>query len=153
MALALGMIGALSIVRFRNPVKSPAELSIYFIYIVIGVSSGVDVKYALLIWGVAMVAPFLVMGIDFILKALGRNAVDIHQGFVGHFQIQVPLEDVLASAGLNGDHILSIHETESEDSKITNLSIKILNQADFLTTSGRLTKCGPITSSSLQQSF
>ena len=31
LALSLGMIGALSIVLFRNPVKNPAELSIYFV--------------------------------------------------------------------------------------------------------------------------
>ena len=29
-ALSLGMVGALSIVRFRNPVRSPLELSVYF---------------------------------------------------------------------------------------------------------------------------
>ena len=31
-ALSLGMVGALSIVRFRNPVRSPLELSVYFRY-------------------------------------------------------------------------------------------------------------------------
>ena len=30
LALSLGMIGALSIVRFRNPVKNPLELVIFF---------------------------------------------------------------------------------------------------------------------------
>jgi len=54
LALSLGMIGALSIVRFRNPVKSPSELSIYFIYIVIGVSAGVKLEYSIIIWGVAL---------------------------------------------------------------------------------------------------
>ena len=34
LALSLGMIGALSIVRFRNPVKSPLELVIYFALII-----------------------------------------------------------------------------------------------------------------------
>ena len=28
-ALSLGMVGALSIVRFRNPVRSPLELTVY----------------------------------------------------------------------------------------------------------------------------
>ena len=32
-ALSLGMVGALSIVRFRNPVRSPTELTAYFILI------------------------------------------------------------------------------------------------------------------------
>ena len=37
-ALSLGMIGALSIVRFRHPVKSPLELVVYFLLLTIGVS-------------------------------------------------------------------------------------------------------------------
>ena len=35
-ALSLGMIGALSIVRFRHPVKSALELIIYFDLITVG---------------------------------------------------------------------------------------------------------------------
>ena len=31
-ALSLGMVGALSIVRFRTPVKNPSELVIYFLF-------------------------------------------------------------------------------------------------------------------------
>jgi uncharacterized membrane protein YhiD involved in acid resistance len=42
LALSLGMIGALSIVRFRNPVKSPLELVIYFALITIGISMGAN---------------------------------------------------------------------------------------------------------------
>ena len=37
-ALSLGMIGALSIVRFRNPVKNPLELVIYFALVTIGIA-------------------------------------------------------------------------------------------------------------------
>ena len=37
-ALSLGMVGALSIVRFRHPVKSPLELALYFLLVTVGVS-------------------------------------------------------------------------------------------------------------------
>jgi len=37
-ALSLGMIGALSIVRFRHPVKSPLELVVFFLLLTIGVA-------------------------------------------------------------------------------------------------------------------
>ena len=47
LALSLGMIGALSIVRFRNPVKSPLELVIFFALITIGISMGVDNFWAI----------------------------------------------------------------------------------------------------------
>ena len=42
-ALSLGMIGALSIVRFRNPVKSPFELVMFFALVTLGVCAGVDI--------------------------------------------------------------------------------------------------------------
>lgn len=48
-ALSLGMIGALSIVRFRNPVKNPFELVIFFCMITLGISAGVEIKLALLL--------------------------------------------------------------------------------------------------------
>jgi len=40
-ALSLGMVGALSIVRFRNPVKSPLELTIFFCLITVGIACSV----------------------------------------------------------------------------------------------------------------
>ena len=48
-ALSLGMVGALSIVRFRNPVKNPLELSIYFLLISYGITFGVNIKYGILL--------------------------------------------------------------------------------------------------------
>ena len=45
-ALSLGMIGALSIVRFRHPVKSALELVMYFNLITIGIATSVNIKYA-----------------------------------------------------------------------------------------------------------
>ena len=44
--LSLGMIGALSIVRYRTPVKSQYELSLYFTFICIGIIIGVNLSYA-----------------------------------------------------------------------------------------------------------
>ena len=44
-ALSLGMVGALSIVRFRNPVKSPLELAVYFAVITMGISASVDLRW------------------------------------------------------------------------------------------------------------
>lgn len=46
-ALSLGMVGALSIVRFRNPVRSPLELSVYFGAITMGIAASVNLKWLL----------------------------------------------------------------------------------------------------------
>ena len=44
-ALSLGMIGALSIVRFRNPVRSSFELVIFFFMISLGICAAVDLRW------------------------------------------------------------------------------------------------------------
>ena len=46
-ALSLGMVGALSIVRFRTPVKNPFELIVYFFLITLGIVMSVDESTAI----------------------------------------------------------------------------------------------------------
>jgi hypothetical protein len=59
-ALSLGMVGALSIVRFRNPVRSPLELSVYFGAITLGITAAVSIKWlGLLALSVTLVAAVL----------------------------------------------------------------------------------------------
>jgi len=41
-ALSLGMVGALSIIRFRTPVKNPIELVTYFLLLTVGIVSNVN---------------------------------------------------------------------------------------------------------------
>ena len=41
------MVGALSIVRFRNPVRSPLELTVYFLSIAMGIAAAVKIKWLL----------------------------------------------------------------------------------------------------------
>ena len=48
-ALSLGMIGALSIVRFRNPVKSPFELVMFFALLTLGITASVSIKWLVLL--------------------------------------------------------------------------------------------------------
>ena len=48
------MIGALSIVRFRNPVKSPLELVMFFALLTLGVAASVQSNYSLLLFGLVI---------------------------------------------------------------------------------------------------
>ena len=59
-ALSLGMIGALSIVRFRHPVKSALELVIYFALITIGIATSVKIKWAIQLIVAAVLIIFFV---------------------------------------------------------------------------------------------
>mgnify|MGYP001815061159 CR=1 FL=1 len=72
-ALSLGMIGALSIVRFRNPVKSPFELSVYFAAITMGIAASVSLKWLIFFvfaMGLALLSMFVA---SFLSKHLTGN--------------------------------------------------------------------------------
>jgi hypothetical protein len=69
-ALSLGMIGALSIVRFRNPVKNPFELIIFFALITIGIGVAVNAKYGI---GPTIIIMFLILSIKYIDKNLEKK--------------------------------------------------------------------------------
>jgi hypothetical protein len=72
-ALSLGMIGALSIVRFRHPVKSALELVMYFDLITIGIATSVRTKWAIQLVLCTVVIIFLVKITQLILKKFGRT--------------------------------------------------------------------------------
>ncbi|WP_269622917.1 DUF4956 domain-containing protein [Prochlorococcus marinus] len=58
LALSLGLVGALSIVRFRTPVKEPEELTYIFLCIGIGLATGAD-QYSAAIIGLLLTSFFV----------------------------------------------------------------------------------------------
>ena len=76
-ALSLGMIGALSIVRFRHPVKSALELIMYFDLITIGIATSVRTKWAiqLIICTIAII--FIVKIVQKISQKYGKSFYSI----------------------------------------------------------------------------
>lgn len=73
-ALLLGMIGALSIVRFRNPVRNPFELVVFFGLVTIGIAMSVDYKYGLTLAGLIVA---IIISSDLIEKIADYFKVDI----------------------------------------------------------------------------
>lgn len=73
-ALSLGMVGALSIVRFRHPVRSPLELTVYFGMITLGITAAANVKWSLfLLASLTGVAIFLWLTNNAYKLILGKN--------------------------------------------------------------------------------
>jgi hypothetical protein len=58
LALSLGLVGALSIVRFRTPIKEPEELSYLFVLIGLGLAFGANQRVMALIF-MAVIAAFI----------------------------------------------------------------------------------------------
>lgn len=73
LALSLGMIGALSIVRFRNPVKSPLELVLFFALITIGIGTAVNFKLSILLTLMINIFIFSFFKIDENLKKKNKS--------------------------------------------------------------------------------
>tara|TARA_Y100000768_G_scaffold374541_1_gene344356 strand:+ start:611 stop:1261 length:651 start_codon:yes stop_codon:yes gene_type:complete len=73
LALSLGMIGALSIVRFRNPVKSPLELVLFFALITIGIGNAVNFKLSILLTLMINIFIFCFFKIDENLKKKNKS--------------------------------------------------------------------------------
>ena len=76
-ALSLGMIGALSIVRFRHPVKSALELIMYFDLITIGIATSVRTKWAIQLVVVSIAVIVLVKIVQKILVKFGLSFYNI----------------------------------------------------------------------------
>ena len=81
-ALSLGMIGALSIVRFRHPVKSALELIMYFDLITIGIATSVRTKWAIQLILCTIAIIFAVKIAQKIIQKFGKSfySVSFNEG-------------------------------------------------------------------------
>ena len=72
------MVGALSIVRFRTPVKNPSELVTYFILITIGIVVNVDGNLAINFTLFLTFVILLIEAYKFISKKLKINELEFN---------------------------------------------------------------------------
>jgi len=105
-ALSLGLVGALSIIRFRNPVKSPFELVIYFLMITIGIAASVNYKWVI----------FLTLSTLFIL---------FFTYVINYLSIYFRKKPFFLSSFTEGN---SLHTLEIQSNK----KISILEESDYL---------------------
>lgn len=96
--LSLGLLGALSFVRFRTPVKDPAEIGFLLLLIAssIGASSGNFMVIALL-----FVAVFVVLGIKWLVRdrtgAASRGSLMLSVEHASFDRLESPLKSFLSS--------------------------------------------------------
>jgi hypothetical protein len=92
-ALSLGLVGALSIVRFRTAVKEPEELAYLFFAIGIGIGLGDNQRLITLL---ALATGVVIIG----LTRLTRRAqadVNLHLNVASHSPVKVDLEQVVGA--------------------------------------------------------
>lgn len=98
-ALSLGMIGALSIVRFRNPVKNPFELASYFLLVTIGIAAGVDLIYACILFAFCVVVILGFSCVDYFNPSFFKNSVHEYNSTIVYIVSNVQCTDYLLNIG------------------------------------------------------
>jgi len=146
LGLSLGMIGALSIVRFRTPIKSPLELVVYFVLIVIGISITVSPIYSLMIYLLAVISPFIFLIIHKIPKDnLYFADKELNNAQIANFRIEANSEDLVNF--FNKNNIVPIHFNEDKNSKEVQISLKVNNLNEFNDIKKKIIKIGSVISS------
>ena len=117
-ALSLGMIGAMSIVRFRNPVKSALELVMYFALITLGISASVRTK-----WAIQLI--LIILGIIVGVKLVQTISKKFNKSFYNlSFNEGVSL------------HMIEVHSSEKiemiEKSQNLKVILNLPNQNEFV---------------------
>ena len=144
LGLSLGMIGALSIVRFRTPVKSPIELVFYFVLIVIGISITVAPIYTLLIFVLACLAPFLfkyVYNLGDGYYEFSENETELSKLSLANFIMTGEEKNILDTIKKMNHKLLDLKNNEDET---FNLSFEIQNLEKYEDLKSQLKICGKI---------
>lgn len=116
-SLSIGMVGALSIVRFRNPVRSPLELVIYFLMITLGIAISVDYLWGFVLSISTIIVYLLINTFEKIYKYLFKKSFFsfshqsmeqyISVNFETNFEINDRLENLSSVEFNQNDNLLS----------------------------------------------
>ena len=91
LALSLGLVGALSIVRFRSAIKEPEELTYLFLTIAIGLGFGANQR-------LITIVGFIVVAVIIIIKNYSKRSKDDYNVYVtvsGNTQTNVDLDRIV----------------------------------------------------------
>ena len=129
-ALSLGMIGALSIVRFRNPVKSPFELVMFFALMSIGIISSVSLALSVLLLFLVLLVIFGIKIADEISKRFKKNIFQFSFGdgnmlYTLEIDSSEPMDDFINKKSL-------IHFFKDNKNKIYSYRLVFKNREDLI---------------------
>jgi uncharacterized membrane protein YhiD involved in acid resistance len=131
-ALSLGMIGALSIVRFRTPVKSPLELVMFFSLITIGIGIAVNYKLSLML---TIIIILLIFSFSLLQKIYSKKANNFinnsyHEGTANH-SMEIKSKNKISILDTNMN-VESFYFNKEENSYNYRLIFKDKNDLDLL---------------------
>jgi uncharacterized membrane protein YhiD involved in acid resistance len=121
-ALSLGLVGALSIVRFRAPIKDPEELVYLFLVIAIGLGCGAGQPL------LSLIVYVLILAVILINKRFGgQTSFKKHDNM--YLNINTQIEDIEKLTGLFADKLPYV-ELKRMDQTERGLSVSYLIRAE-----------------------
>jgi hypothetical protein len=75
LALSLGLVGALSIVRFRTAIKEPEELVYFFVAIALGLGMGANQRLVTLSGAIIIILYIVIQNINTVKSAVQQNLI------------------------------------------------------------------------------
>lgn len=155
LALSLGLVGALSIVRFRTPIKEPEELAYIFLSIAVGLSLGADQREAAVLGVFIILAAFSISNyfsnkrknpsgnIHFSLRTKysteNGNSIDMITKLIGEYTPDASFQRIdLDGQELNINCIIKLNSVQETENLISALrkndpeaSVSILDQSTY----------------------
>ena len=128
-ALSLGMIGALSIIRFRTPVRSSYELVIYFLLLTVGITASVDIGVTIILTITSILVLLFLsvpLGINLSKYVKSNNSIE-----------KIVLSFTIVKKDQNIDNLISdnkginISVKKDKEHFLINGSIEFLNKKDL----------------------
>lgn len=111
-ALSLGLVGALSIVRFRTPIKNPAELVIYFILLTLGIV--LNVSFTLTLFFVVYLFPILYL-IKYFTKYKTSNSKNFSTIDEYNYVLRLQSNKEIKIETLSNLFIINIQQLDNEN--------------------------------------
>jgi hypothetical protein len=111
-ALSLGLVGALSIIRFRTPIKNPAELVIYFILLTLGIV--LNVSFTLTLFFVVYLFPILYL-IKYFTKYKTSNSKNFSTIDEYNYVLRLQSNKEIKIETLSNLFIINIQQLDNEN--------------------------------------
>jgi hypothetical protein len=124
LALSLGLVGALSIVRFRAAIKEPEELAYLFLAIGVGLGLGADQQ-------VITIVAFAIISAMIVLKNFKKASYEdknLHLIVTSHNPQKIPLEKIL---DILKKHCLAVDLKRFDETKELLEAAFVVEYADF----------------------
>ena len=144
LGLSLGMIGALSIVRFRTPVKSPIELVFYFVLIVVGISITVAPIYTFLIFILTCISPLFfkyLYNLGDSYYEFSENESELSKLSLANFILTGEEKNIIECIKKMDHKLLDLKNNEDES---FNLSFEVSNLDKYEDLKNQLKICGKV---------